>query len=74
MDVEFILTDKAFSVNDGSGAFGGFRGHMHIFPFSFASPEAERARRAPRRSVIDCLEAIMRKGNLNSRTTPKGRL
>ncbi len=45
-------------------------GHMHIFPFSSASPESERARRARRRSVIDCLEAILREGNLNSRTTP----
>lgn len=47
------------------------RGHMHISPFSLA-PASEGARRARRRSVIDCLEAIMREGNLNSRTTPQG--
>ena len=47
-----------------------FTEHMHIFPFSFASPETEGARRARRRSVLDCLDAIMREGNLNSRTTP----
>ncbi len=33
---------------------------MHIFPFSFASPESEGAHSARRRSVIACLEAMMR--------------
>ncbi len=47
------------------------RGHMDISPFSLA-PASEGARRARRRSVIDCLEAIMRERNLNSRTTPQG--
>jgi hypothetical protein len=47
------------------------RGHMHIFSFSFASPESEGAP-PRRRSHIDCLEAIMRERNLNSRTTPQG--
>ena len=32
---------------------------MHIFQFPFALPESECARRAGRRSVIDCLEAII---------------
>src|SRR5271166_3357618 len=34
--------------------------------------KVEAPRGARRRSVIDCLEAIMREGNLNSRTTPQG--
>jgi hypothetical protein len=40
--------------------------------FSFASPESEGARRARRRLVIDGWGAVMREGNLNSRTTPQG--
>jgi len=50
---------------------GALRGHMHNSTI-FNPPEAEGARRARRRSVIDCLEAIVREGNLNSRTTPQG--
>ena len=49
------------------GGYGGLRGHMHISPLSLASASGG-ARRARRRSVIDCLEAIIREGNMNSRT------
>jgi len=41
-------------------------GDTCIFPPFSRAPASEGARRAPRRSVIDCLEAIMREGNLNS--------
>jgi len=50
------------------GLFGLY-GDTCIFPLSRS---AQAARRARRRSVIDCLEAIMREGKLNSRTTPQG--
>ena len=52
--------------------FTGFTGTHAYFPFFSLAPGSEGVRRARRRSVIDRLEAIMREGNLNSRTTPQG--
>jgi hypothetical protein len=49
--------------------FAVLRGHMHIFPFH--SPR--RIPKAPAAPGGDrSLIAIMREGNLNSRTTPQG--
>src|SRR5271166_2750622 len=65
----------SLSATSSSVAVGGpcslsarLRGHIHISPF-FARAGV---RRRPLRPVIDCLEAIVREGNLNSRTTPQG--
>ena len=64
-----LISDRPIAKRRSSGVL---RGHMHISPFHSLAPESEGARRARRRSVIDCLEAIVREGNLNSRTTPQG--